>query len=115
VGVAYIIRRASPEDLATLPALERASAKRFEGLPIEPGVVADVTPTRMFEEAQRDGDLWVADVSGKVVGFALTGELDGNLHLEEVDVLLTRSRAGWSTSPPSTPPRAAWPSGWPSS
>jgi ribosomal protein S18 acetylase RimI-like enzyme len=94
VGVAYIIRRASPEDLATLPALERASAKRFEGLPIEPGVVADVTPTRMFEEAQRGGDLWVADVSGKVVGFALTGELDGNLHLEEVDVLPDHGRRG---------------------
>jgi ribosomal protein S18 acetylase RimI-like enzyme len=94
VGVAYIIRRANPEDLATLPALELVAAKRFEGLPIEPGVLADATPTRMFEEAQRVGDLWVADVSGKVVGFALTSEIDGNLHLEEVDVLPDHGRRG---------------------
>jgi ribosomal protein S18 acetylase RimI-like enzyme len=94
VGVAYIIRRANPEDIAKLPSLERAAAKRFEGSPVEPGVLADATPTRIFEDAQRDGGLWVADVSGKVVGFALTSEIDGALHLEEVDVLPEHGRRG---------------------
>jgi ribosomal protein S18 acetylase RimI-like enzyme len=94
MGVAYIIRRANPEDLPALPALELAAAKRFEGMPIEPGVLADVTPAQMFEEAQRDGDLWVADVSGRVVGFALTSEVDGHLHLEEIDVLPEHGRRG---------------------
>lgn len=94
MGVAYIVRRANPEDVAKLPSLELAAAKRFEGMAVEPGVLADATPTRMFEDAQRDGRLWVADVSGKVVGFALTREVDGRLHLEEVDVLPEHGRRG---------------------
>jgi len=94
VGVAYIIRRANPEDIAKLPGLERAAAKRFEGWSVLPGVLADVTPSRLFEEAQRAGGLWVADVKGKVVGFALTSVVDGNLHLEEVDVLPEHGRRG---------------------
>ena len=94
MGVAYIIRRASPEDLGVLPALELAAATRFAGMPFEAGVLSDSTPTRMFEAAQRDGRLWVADVRAKVVGFALTTEIDGNLHLEEVDVLPEHGRQG---------------------
>ena len=46
---------------------------------------------RPYFDANR---IWVAEVDGKVVGFAMAGVIDGGAHLEEVDVLPAYGRRG---------------------
>jgi len=97
MGVSHLVRRASPDDLATLPAIEQVAARRFAGLPIEAGVRADMTSPAEFAAAQRAGRLWVATVGGTVVGFALAHDLDGAVHLDELDVHPDHGRTGIGT------------------
>ena len=47
-----------------------------------------VTDRRTLSRARRDGRVWVATTSDdKAVGFALAVEIDGNAHLDELNVL----------------------------
>jgi predicted amidohydrolase/predicted N-acetyltransferase YhbS len=89
----YEIRRARAEDVARLPSIERAAARRFDG--IEPGVaLASESAPADLAAAQRAGLLFVAVAGDEPVGFAKAERLGGDLHLEEIDVLPAHGRRG---------------------
>jgi ketosteroid isomerase-like protein/GNAT superfamily N-acetyltransferase len=91
----YLVRPAEPGDLAVLPEIERQASARFAGLDVEPSVLADVTGLADFQRAEERGLLWVAVAGdGTVVGFALVEMVDGNAHLDEIDVLPAHGRRG---------------------
>lgn len=90
-----VIEPARRADLAGLPELERAAARRFALVPgLERLAEGPVTPLETFEQARERGCLWVARIDGQVRGFALCRrppESDGarrtaDLHLHEMDV-----------------------------
>jgi RimJ/RimL family protein N-acetyltransferase len=91
----YVVRLARPQDVAAIPAIERAGAQLFAGLSVAPGVFEDVTPEEDLREAQQQELLWVAIGPGdRPVGFALVEELAGAAHLDELDVHPAHGRRG---------------------
>jgi GNAT superfamily N-acetyltransferase len=62
-------------------------------------VLSDVTDSRAFADAARDGRLWVALFGDAPVGFALVEMLTDDLpHLDEVDVEPSHARRGLGTA-----------------
>lgn len=99
----YTIREGRPEDLALLPAVELAAAALFADhvseLGIGIGILESVKSVEDLREAQGSGCVFVAvDVNDRPVGFALAVELDGALHLDEIDVLPEHGRRGVGTA-----------------
>ena len=91
----YAIRRAGPEHLEALPAIERAAAVLFEGMGLPDEVMNDSTAPADFEEALEDGLLWVALApGGAAVGFAHVVRVGACAHLEELDVHPDHGRRG---------------------
>jgi GNAT superfamily N-acetyltransferase len=92
---AYRIERALPADLAELPAIEREAAALFEGLPLATAALAEPTSPEELRAAQEAGLLWVArSRAGGLAGFALVELLQGQPHLEEIDVRPAHARRG---------------------
>lgn len=95
----FVIRDADPADLPALPAIERRAAALYAGHDVEAGVRADVTALADFEKAEAEGLLWVATTrDDTVVGFAFCAMIDGNIHLDELDVLPEYGRRGIGTA-----------------
>jgi GNAT superfamily N-acetyltransferase len=95
----YAIREARPEDLVLLPSVELAAAALFvdraEELGVRLSVLENVKSIEDFRDAQKSGCVLVAvDAKDKPIGFALAIELDGALHLDELDVLPEHGRKG---------------------
>lgn len=93
------IRLATDGELALLPEIERAAALLFleyvAVLGIETALLQSATPLEALRQAQEENLLWVAvDAQDRPVGFALAVELDGRLHLEEMDVHPDHGRRG---------------------
>lgn len=88
------IRSGRREDFSLLQDLERDAAERFAALPDLPDIPDDVTPIEELEEALGAGLIWVAEVGGRVAGYAYAAPLDGALHLEEVSVSREFGRRG---------------------
>lgn len=88
------IRKATLEDLAVLPAVERDAAQTFREIGYD-FCVDDIgcTPP-MFAEAQGEGALWVAAVDGAIGGFALLWHRGGWAHLHELDVMRSHQGRG---------------------
>jgi GNAT superfamily N-acetyltransferase len=93
--VSYRIEPARAQDLAKLPAIERAASRLFEGLALASRVTDDVTSLAELSEGHAEGGVWVARAEdGEPVGFALVEWLDGEPHLEEIDVHPAHGRRG---------------------
>ncbi len=95
----YAIRSATAADVPQLPQIEREAAARFGCLGAELGFSEDepamVNTLETFSDARKRGHLWIAaDSDGEPVGFALLLVIDGNAHLEELDVLPAHGRNG---------------------
>ena len=93
------VRLAEPEDVAGLPAIERAAGLLFKTYPGELGIPEGLyekpNSIETFAAAQHAGRLWVAgDVGHDPIGFALVTELGGYAHLDELDVLPAYGRQG---------------------
>lgn len=87
----FRIRSAREDDLAALPEIERAAAEQLKTFPANlaqsPECFAKTNPVETFRASMITRDLWVAvDPSDQPIGFALTMEIDGTAHLEEIDV-----------------------------
>ena len=109
----FLIRPARPGEVAALPAIESAASQRFRALPegqgLPAGLEGHANAVATLAAAQQAGRLWVA-VSTSVsestgaaaderpVGFALAVMLDGQPHLEELDVLPGWGRRGLGTA-----------------
>ena len=90
-----VIRAARLDDAPLLAPIERAAGERFRAIGMDD--IADDDPEQPPEvvaAAVDDGRLWVAEVDGAVVGYALALDLDGQPHLEQVSVLPEHSGFG---------------------
>ena len=91
----FRVEPARAGDLVALPAIELAANELFEGTGLLSAVGDDFTDPGEFSEALAEGRLWVARApSGEPVGFALVELLDGQPHLEEMDVMPAYGRRG---------------------
>lgn len=70
----------------------------FSEADLPPEVRYRVTDAKTLSEAQQEGQIWVAtDLQDTPVGFAMVALLDGNPHLDEMDVLPAHGRNGIGT------------------
>lgn len=91
----YTIMPATPHHLAAIPVIELAAAAMFSEEDLPPEVRFLVTHQDDALSAQVDGRVWVAVTNdGTVVGFAISTTMDGNAHLDEVNVLPQHSGQG---------------------
>lgn len=94
----YKIVRATTSHLAAIPAIESAAAAIFSEADLPLDLRYTVTDAETLRDAQRDGLIWVAtDLQETPVGFAMTTVVDGNSHLDEMDVLPAHGRKGIGT------------------
>ena len=95
----YQIRKARRDELALLPEIERLAAKRFECFGLAEVMSRIVTPVDLLRERENVGHVWVAtDDDDRPVGFAVVSILDGNAHLDELDVHPHHGRRGIGTA-----------------
>lgn len=80
------IELAGPGDVAALAEIERAAGRLFAGWPVALDADPEPTDPEDLAAAQRAGRLWVARSHSASVGFAFVELLDGQPHLEEMDV-----------------------------
>jgi GNAT superfamily N-acetyltransferase len=70
----------------------------FSEADLPPELRYRVTDVETLREAQQEGQIWVAtDLQGTPVGFAMAALVDGNPHLDEMDVLPAHGRNGIGT------------------
>lgn len=94
----YPIVEAEPGHLAAIPRIELAAATLFSTADLPPGIRHRVTDRGELASAQQDGRLWTALGADRVpVGFALATLLDGQAHLDEMDVDPAHGRQGIGT------------------
>jgi len=91
----YAIEPARAEDLPKLAGVEQAANLLFADTGLLPAVDDDFTSLDEFLHARAAGQLWVARAAdGEPVGFALVEVVDGEAHLEEMDVMPAHGRRG---------------------
>jgi GNAT superfamily N-acetyltransferase len=89
------IERARDGDLAKLPQVEIAANALFAGRGLAGVSADDATSLEELAHAHAAGRLWVArDAAGEPIGFALVEIIDGEAHLEEIDVDPAHGRRG---------------------
>jgi len=94
----YEIVNATLSHVAAIPAIEQAAAAIFAEVDLPLQVRYLVTDKEMLIEAQQEGRIWIAlGKNSMPVGFAMVTVVDGNAHLDEVDVLPAHSRKGIGT------------------
>ena len=86
----YRIRLAEADDVAFLPAIERAAAEQFvpyvDWLKISTDLLKELTTPRFLRKAQTERRLWVAVVAGQPVGFVVVKFLLKSCFIVELDV-----------------------------
>jgi len=92
----YDIGLARADELAALPAIERAAATVFAPADLTPTAAAQCQPLSFFEDAMEAGRLWVVRATEPPVpvGFAAATLVDGSAHLQEMDVQPDHARKG---------------------
>jgi GNAT superfamily N-acetyltransferase len=95
----YQIRLAREEDIAGLPAIEKIGTRQFEQFRFEGLDVNRTCSIEDLSDAQREKRLWVAaEDQDNAVGFAYVRFIQGQPHLEEIDVLPLHGRKGLGTA-----------------
>jgi GNAT superfamily N-acetyltransferase len=98
VNSKYKIVRATNLHLAAIPAIESAAAAIFSEADLPLDLRYKVTDMKTLRDAQLGGQIWVAtDLQEAPVGFAMAMVVDGNPHLDEMDVLPAHGRNGIGT------------------
>jgi GNAT superfamily N-acetyltransferase len=92
----WIIRLARRSDLAQLADIEREAGLRFDTIPELADLPEVLAPPGALTEALEVRLLWVAAsaAADAPIGFTYADPRDGNLHLEELDVLPAWGRRG---------------------
>lgn len=91
----YTIGLAAENHLGAIPAIEQAAAAIFSEVDLPSELRFLVTDMETLMEAQRGKRLWTAlDEKKTAVGFALARVVDGQAHLEEMDVHPGHGRRG---------------------
>jgi len=94
VTATYLIEPAREADIRWLSEIERAAVSLFDPGHLPESALTDTTSVEEFQAAHRAGLLWVARSPDEVVGFALVELLQGQPHLEEIDVHPSHGRRG---------------------
>ena len=92
------IELAGKQHLSAIPAIELAASAIFPeaDLPVQMRYL--VTEDELLLEAQSESRLWVALTNDRTpVGFAMADIVDGDAHLDEMDVLPAYGRQGIGT------------------
>lgn len=84
----FLVRRARVSDAAALPAIERSAAGLFRCDPSLAWLAdAEVPDVAHHQRAIEQDDVWVAEsVDGALMGFVSAGEIDNELHIQELSV-----------------------------
>lgn len=90
----FVVRLAVPEDLLMLADIESAAAGLFARHGFAALIDGIVDSPRDFAAAQAEGLLWVAELAGHPVAFALVEATADGWHLEELDVHPDHGRKG---------------------
>ena len=95
----YEIRRAAPEHVPHLQAIELAATRVFPEEDLPEKARSEPIPLESYRSAAAEGRLWLAlQVPEPPVGFALLEYLDGVVHLRELDVHPDHARRGLGTA-----------------
>ena len=95
----YRIRPARQSELAALPEIERLAAERFEDFGLAEVFSRIVTSLELLRARARAGQVWVAaGDDDRPIGFAVGATLDGDAHLDELDVHPKHGRRGIGTA-----------------
>jgi GNAT superfamily N-acetyltransferase len=90
----YSIRLAKDEDLPHLPKIEEQAAQLFAPFGLYELFRPDETSLDEIRPNFDENRIWVAEIAGAPVGFAMAKVVDENAHLEEIDVLPEYGRQG---------------------
>lgn len=91
----YRVLLAEKDQLPAIPGIELAAATMFSERDLPLNIRYRVTEMETLRDAWRRKQLWVALTSDSLpVGFAYTTELDGQAHLEGMDVHPDHGRRG---------------------
>jgi GNAT superfamily N-acetyltransferase len=83
----YSIRPGRPDEVAIVRAIEVAAASLFRGIGLPEIAEFDpADPAEVLLRAREGRLLVTVDAADRPVAFALFGEYDGTLHIEELDV-----------------------------
>jgi GNAT superfamily N-acetyltransferase len=95
----YSIRPARRRELVALPEIERLAATLFAPFDLADLFARDVASVELLDECRQAGRLWVAAGEDDLpVGFAIASELDGNAHLDGINVHPDHGRRRIGTS-----------------
>lgn len=84
------VRDATPPDVALMAPIERAAGERFRSVGMDAIADDEPLPDELLRAAAAEGRLWVAELDGEVVGYALgerVGARGEQHHLEQVSVM----------------------------
>ena len=89
------VRLARPDDLRTLPSIERSAAALFRDVGLAWVADGETMDAALLAAACRDQTLWVAvDQEDVPVGFLVAHTLDGMFHIAEVSVARPYQKRG---------------------
>lgn len=95
----YSIRLARYDEVPLMADIERIAAENFAPYGLDKIMGESLEPLEMLQEGVRDGRLWVAvDANDHPIGFALAIILEGQPHLDELDVLPDHGKRGLGTA-----------------
>lgn len=95
-----IIRSAQDDDYSCLLDIELDAAKAFKDYPEYAGMCDELDPLTQGQYrplSKDEGKIYVAEKSGKLIGFVLIDYIDGQPHLKEIDVLQAYAKQGIGT------------------
>ncbi len=99
VDPGYTIRLARSGELEQLREIERLAAERYEPFGLAELFSSIISPIELLRERAAAKRVWVAvDGDDRPVGFAFSSSLDGEAHLDELDVHPDHGRRGIGTA-----------------
>ena len=88
-----VLRDARPEDIETVRAIERASARRFIGL-MDDLAEDQPTPAPVLAARIATGGLLTASLDQTLAAFVMFRPVEDGLYIEQIDVLPSHERRG---------------------
>lgn len=92
------VRPAVAADIGSLGPIEVAAGRRFLEVGMASVAADDPPDDATYADAVADGRVWVAELDGRVVGYAWAIDLDGQPHLEQLSVLPDLNGQGLGTA-----------------
>lgn len=92
------VRPARPEEVPRLGEVEARASERFQGLISADVAASTVAPDELARSVAEGRVLVAADAKDRAIGFAYLIDVDGESHLEELDVVPEEGGRGLGTA-----------------